>query len=94
MAYMVIRHKVKDYDAWKVGFDNAIGIRKASGEKSFRIFQLVDDRNDVVALFEWDSLDNARKFIGSAELREAMEKAGVSEEPKVNFLEEVAQGTI
>lgn len=94
MAYMVIRHKVKDYDAWKVGFDNAIGIRKAGGEKSFRIFQLVDDRNDVVALFEWDSLDNARKFSGSAELREAMEKAGVSEEPKVNFLEEVAQGTI
>ncbi|UCB52975.1 MAG: antibiotic biosynthesis monooxygenase [Candidatus Zixiibacteriota bacterium] len=93
MAYMVIRHKVKDYDAWKVGFDNAIDIRKAGGEKSFRIFQLVDDRNDVVAIFEWDSLDNAKKFVDSPELREAMEKAGVSEEPKVNFLEEVAQGT-
>jgi heme-degrading monooxygenase HmoA len=93
MAYMVIRHKVKDYDAWKIGFDNAIGIRKAGGEKSFHIFHLVDDRNDVVAIFEWDSLDNARKFAGSAELREAMEKAGVAEEPKVNFLEEVAQGT-
>jgi quinol monooxygenase YgiN len=90
---MVIRHKVKDYDAWKVGFDNALGIRKAGGEKSFRIFQLADDRNDIVAIFEWDSFDNAKKFISTPELREAMEKAGVAEEPKVNFLEKVAQGT-
>jgi hypothetical protein len=38
---------------------------------------------------EWDSLENARRFADAEDLREAMQRAGVTDEPDVYFLEEV-----
>jgi heme-degrading monooxygenase HmoA len=39
-----------------------------------------------MVIMEWDSLDRARQFAQSAELREAMQKAGVIGRPEVSFL--------
>lgn len=89
MPYMLIRHKVRDYAKWKPIYD-AHGVqRKASGEKSARLFRSAGDPNEIVLLFEWDSLDNARRFIGSEDLRQAMQRAGVADKPDVFFLEEL-----
>jgi hypothetical protein len=38
---------------------------------------------------EWDSLDNARKFAFSDDLRQTMEKAGVADRPDIYFVEQV-----
>ena len=43
----------------------------------------------MVVLFEWDSLETARRRIESAELRVKFEEAGVSEETEFYLLEEV-----
>jgi hypothetical protein len=37
------------------------------------------------------SLENARRFANAADLREAMQRAGVADQPDVYFLEEVEQ---
>ena len=37
------------------------------------------------------SLENARRFANAADLREAMQRAGVADQPHVYFLEEVEQ---
>ena len=50
-----------------------------------------DDPNELVILLEWDSLENARQFANADELREAMKRAGVADEPDVYFLEEIEQ---
>ena len=42
-------------------------------------------------ILEWDSLENARRFATSDHLREAMQRAGVADDPDVYFLEEVDQ---
>jgi heme-degrading monooxygenase HmoA len=89
----MINHKVRDYGAWKAEFDNFADVRRSSGEKSYRILHPSDDRNDLMLLFEWDSLKNAETFLASPELKSAMQRAGVTEEPKIRFLNEVAQGT-
>ena len=94
MAYLLIRHKVKDYTAWKSNFDNAAEMRKASGEKSYQILHPDDDAKNLVLLFEWDNLDNARNHVAAPELKEAMQQAGVVEEPEIYFLEEVARGSV
>ena len=93
MAHLLIRHKVQDFTKWKNGFDSAVEYRKGGGEKSFHIFQTADDPDNVVILFEWDSLDNTRNFLGSEDLQKAMKEAGVAEKPDIYFLEEVAKGT-
>jgi heme-degrading monooxygenase HmoA len=94
MAQLLIKHKVKEYPAWKKVFDMFTDIRKAAGEKSYRILHPENDGNEILAFFEWDNLENARKFAGSSELKQAMGKAGVIGQPEVYFLEEYANGKV
>ena len=94
MANLFIRHKVKDYTAWKATFDGFIETRRAGGEKSHQIFHPDDDPNNLLLLFEWDSLANARAFMTNPELKEAMGEAGVIEAPEAYFLEEYERGKV
>jgi antibiotic biosynthesis monooxygenase (ABM) superfamily enzyme len=94
MAYMLVRHSVKDYEAWKSAFDSVAGLRRRNGEKSYQILSQENGSKELVALFEWDSLDNARKYAGSPELKEAMQRAGVVGKPEILFLEEAARGEV
>ncbi len=94
MTHVMITHKVKDYAAWKVEFDNFVDVRKSSGEKSYRILHPGDNPNDLTLLFEWDNRKNAETFLASPELKSTMQQAGVAEEPRIQFFNEVAQGTL
>ena len=86
MTHLLIRHRVKDYDAWKGQFDEFITQRKAGGERGFQVYRPVDDPNNLVLLFEWDSVENASTFMHSKALKDAMVKAEVLEPPKCEFL--------
>lgn len=94
MAHLLIRHKVEDYAAWKATFDALVKTRRASGEKSWQIWHPDADPNNLVLLFEWDSLENARAFMANPDLKAAMEEAGVIEPPEAYFLEEYDRGTL
>ncbi len=92
MAYMLVRHNVQDYEAWKSVFDSVSDLRRRNGERSYQILRPENGSNSVVALFEWDNLDNARTYAASSELKEAMQRAGVTGKPEILFLEEAARG--
>ena len=94
MSYIIARHKVEDYKMWKKGFDEALPLRQAGGEQSFQVFQVDNDKNNVLILFEWDGLDNARKYFDSPDLQAAMKQAGVMEKPDIYFLGETDRGTL
>ncbi len=85
--------KVEDYARWKSDWDNSIDMRRASGQKSFQIFRTVDDPNSLVLFIEWDNPDNARRFVQSEELREALQRSGVSQIENY-FLEELEKGAL
>ena len=89
MPYLLVRHTVKDYAKWKPFFDEHQLTRKKSGSKGGHIYRNSQNPNEIIVVFEWDTLDNARKFAESADLREQMEKAGVIGKPDVYFLEHV-----
>jgi heme-degrading monooxygenase HmoA len=90
MPYLLVRHKVEDYEQWKPVFDHDHGAtRKRSGSKGGWILRNADDPNELVILLEWDSSENARHFVNADQTREAMQRAGVADEPDVYFLEEV-----
>jgi antibiotic biosynthesis monooxygenase (ABM) superfamily enzyme len=89
---MFVRHSVKDYEAWKSVFDSVSDLRKRNGEKAYQILRQGNGSNEIFAMFKWDSMDNARKYASSPELREAMERAGVVGKPDIYFLEEAARG--
>jgi len=94
MTNVLIKHKVDDFTTWKTEFDNFASFRKTGGEKSYRVMQTTDDPNNVIVFLEWESMDSARKFLGSNELKDAMGKAGVNEAPTIHFLNEASSGAL
>lgn len=89
MAYILVQHSVEDFDTWKSAFDEHAKIRKAGGSKGGTVYRNAQDPNHVTVILKWDSADKARAFAGSDELREAMQRAGVTSAPSVFFLEKV-----
>ncbi|MHB9029973.1 MAG: hypothetical protein ACYC9O_14500 [Candidatus Latescibacterota bacterium] len=92
MVHIFVRQKVSDYQTWKSVFDSRDHIRVAGGEQKWWISHVVGESNNLVLWFEWDTLENARKYFDSPELKDAGRQAGVLEEPETYFLEEVAHG--
>jgi len=89
MINVLINHEVADYTAWKAVFDSNLDWRHKHGERSCRIFRSAGKVNDLTLFFEWDSLESARAFIASEELKAKMANAGVKGQPRVDFLTEV-----
>jgi hypothetical protein len=88
MPYLLIRHKVKDYETWKPLFDEHSNARGSYGSKGGPLFRSADDPTEVVVLLEVDDLDRARAFTQDPDLRETMQRAGVTDQPDLYFLEQ------
>jgi quinol monooxygenase YgiN len=88
MVHVLVRHKVSDYNRWKEAFDSHLNTRKRAGETGFRLFHNEEDPRDITLLLDWETVEEARKFINSEELRDAMAKAGVVGAPEVLYLED------
>lgn len=65
MPDVLIIHEVADYPAWKQVFDDAAGIRREAGERSFRVLREADGPGRVVHLSCWTSHADARAFFES-----------------------------
>ena len=69
--YLLVRHKVEDYERWKSVFDHDHGATRArSGSKGGWILRNAEDPNELVILLEWDSVENARRFANADDLRD------------------------
>lgn len=90
MPTILIRHRVANYDEWRPHYDAHAKTRTSQGEQGARVFQTADNPNDVVIMFEWDSMENATRFIDSEDLREVMADAGVVGKPEITYLDEVS----
>ena len=60
--------------------------QQKAGLKEEHLFRNADNPNEVLLLFSVEDVDKAEAFAASDDLRQAMEKAGVSNKPDVYFL--------
>lgn len=88
--YVLVRHKVEDFETWKAGFDAHSKVRDTSGSHGGLLFRNAEDPSEVVILLKWEDMEQAHAFIGSDDLRETMGRLGVSDQPDVYFLDEVS----
>ena len=86
MAFILIRHKVRDFDTWKTGYDAHQPKRTEAGLTEKYLLRSADDTNEVVMLFEAADLNRAKAFAASADLREKMREVGVIDKPDIYFL--------
>jgi quinol monooxygenase YgiN len=93
MSHVLIIHEVADYNAWKIIFDNAAGIRKAAGELSYQVLKYQDDANKIVHFSVWTSIEAAKNFFESEKLVEIRKQAGVKS-PEFIYLDELENGVL
>jgi len=93
MQYVLIIHEVEDYPAWKNVFDNAAGIRREAGERSYQVLKFENDTNRIVHFSAWTSIAAARAFFESPRLVEIRRQAGVKA-PEFLYLDQLEAGTL
>jgi quinol monooxygenase YgiN len=89
MATLFVRHKVKEFGAWKAAYDAFDQERKTMGVTGQGAYQADDDPNDVTVYHVFESMDAAKAFVGSARLKEVMKNAGVVGDPDIWFTKHV-----
>jgi ABC-type sugar transport system substrate-binding protein len=80
---LFVRHEVADYGTWRKAFDAFAPTQKKLGITYKAVYQSADDPNDVTVIHDFHSLEKAKAFVASAELKAAMEKAGVKGAPQI-----------
>ncbi len=82
MPTVFVRHKVRDYDAWRPIYDGTIGMRQEADLRDLGVFRDAEDPNMILMMWETDNLDGFNAMLGSPDLKAVMEDAGVISEPK------------
>jgi hypothetical protein len=85
-SYMLIRHKVRNFSEWKRGYDAHLPKRIEAGLTEKYLLRGADDPNEVILLFEAKDINRVKAFAESADLKDAMQKAGVVSKPDIYTL--------
>ena len=93
MAWTHVKHRVEDYPKWKEVFDSTAEYKRSHGWKGYRIHAIEGDSNNLLVMEEFETEDQTREFLGSEYLREAMDRAGVSEVPDILVVDLLEEGT-
>lgn len=93
MQYVLIIHEVNDYPAWKKIFDQAAGIRKEAGERSYQVLKYENEANKIVHFSAWLSIAHARAFFESPRLVQIRKEAGVNA-PEFIYLNQIEAGEL
>lgn len=86
MTTMFVRHTVSDYKTWRKAYDDFAPVQKAKGVTAHQaVYQAADNPNDITITHEFASVEAAQAFAKSAELKSAMQNAGVAGAPTIWF---------
>jgi heme-degrading monooxygenase HmoA len=75
MATVITRRKLEpnSFEGWKARFEEGATARKNAGCRGVRRFRGAADPDEVIVIMDWDSHENARKFI-EANVRAMIER--------------------
>ena len=85
MATLFVRHTVADYAAWRRIFDDFAATQNALGVTAKAVYRGADDASDITVTHDFATLEAAKAFAGSQELKAAMHDAGVTSAPTIWF---------
>ena len=82
---LTVQLKLQDYGTWRPGYDGREQGRLAAGITNGKVYRSAEDPNDVVILSDVSDVAKARSFLGSEDLKMAMQKSGVQGSPTIRF---------
>ena len=89
----VIRHKVKNFDKWKVAYLSHDSVRKAYGLTDAGLSRGLQDSNMVTVTELISDVQKAKEFSNLPNLKEAMKKGGVVGSPTFDFIHVIRYDT-
>ncbi len=90
---MLVKHRVKNYDAWLPSFEAHDSMKLANGLHNYVVGQKVGDPTMLFVSLKADNIDRAIAFSKDPSLRQAMQKGGVTGAPDMSFVTIVWQDT-
>jgi hypothetical protein len=82
---LTLHFKVKDFKAWRTAYNGNEKSRLSAGITNGLVFHSADDPNEVVVLQDVADVAKARTWLGSEDLKAAMQKSGVLGSPSIRF---------
>ena len=70
-------------------YDDFAGFQEAGGVTEKAVYRSQADENDLLVMHRFASSDDARTFLSSHELKEAMANAGVQGTPQIDVFDEM-----
>ena len=83
---LIMRERVRDYDAWKSVFDGGEPHRAKHGCSGHVIYRSDDDGNDLTVHLRFPSPEAGDTFLADPELAANMKRAGVETQPTVTWV--------
>ena len=75
MSIVMFHERVRDYSAWRSGYDGNADQRAEFGCTGSRVYRNADDENDLLVIAEFPDEARAREFVEA--VRKVQEAAGV-----------------
>lgn len=91
MVTMFVKHTVNDYNNWKRVYDEFAPMRQEKGVTGASVYRDANDPSRITVAHQFNDLNAATAFAGSAELKSAMQNAGVAGAPDIWFTEDIEQ---
>jgi quinol monooxygenase YgiN len=76
---IIVRRKLKDYEAWKPVVSQMDGLRKQYGSRGGTVYRSAKDPNEVVLIFQWDDQKPYTKYFELPEVQKALADTGTTE---------------
>ena len=86
MGYLLVRHKVREFQEWRLVFDAHKEAQRRAGLRIEKVMRNMYEPNEVFLLFEVLDLAKARGFVYSPDVTNAQAQAGVLDKPDIYFL--------
>jgi hypothetical protein len=81
-----IRHEVVDYKVWKKGYDAFTTEQRKGGVYFQKVYQAIDNPNDVTVIHDFHSLEKAKAFMDNEKLFKYMKEIGVKSKPEIWYV--------
>ena len=89
MPYLIVKHKVKDFNQWLAVFESHAEAQKEAGFGGTQILRDYKNPNTVICLFKVLDIVKARAFTQAPDNAGIMEQAGIIGTPKALWLDEL-----
>ena len=80
---LFVRHEVTDYAVWRKVYNDFGKTRRKLGVTAQAVYRSAENPNDVTVTHDFNSMEQAKAFVASPDLKAAMDKAGIKGAPQL-----------